>query len=308
MASFEIPRIAQLATGFVAAPTQFKAQVPQVKRQKDLRVLVLRYEHGSIQLGGFLFVQLKGQQQLEALVKIGTLRFEEDGIWVGVRPVFSRALEADWAKTAPKLKGATVLGLTASQHEFVSTELSQWVEQADKFEQATRDDEERARVENLAVARGTWNSLLSLAPTEAFISHFHYLLDSSAQRALLEKIATHVTDLRVPVDQLVFEFGDEDTLIGTVPTLKSYASWPRSFQKVVAVHEQLSFPNEGWALVLAESGAIDQRAPVTDHSDWWVYEGETLRLLSHEAGLGRRTELGAGALFLTRMLELLDDR
>lgn len=269
---------------------------------------MLRYEGGSIQLGGFLFVQPKGQTQLEALVKIVTLRFEEDGIWVGVRPVFSRALEVAWAKTAPKVKGATVLGLTAAQHEWVSTESNQWVEQAAKFEQASRDDEARGQVENLTLALKTWNSLQKQAPRDAFISHFEYLLDSPAQRSLLQKVATRVTGLRVEVDQLVFEFGAEATLTGTAPTLKSYASWPRTFQKLVAVHEQLSFPNQGWALELAESGAIEQRAALTDFSDWWVYEGETLRLLSHEAGLGRRTDLGAGALFLTRMLELLDDR
>jgi hypothetical protein len=47
---------------------------------------------------------------------------------------------------------------------------------------------------------------------------------------------------------------------------------------------------------------------LTDYSDWWVAGADDrLTLLSHEAGLTKRTtDLGAGALFLTRALEVLE--
>jgi hypothetical protein len=304
--TFENPRIDELAAAFAPTPAHFKGQVLLVKPQQALRVLVLRDEQGSIQLGGFLFVQVKGQ--LDALVKIVTLRFEEDGIWVGVRPVCSRAVEANWAQAAPKLKGATVLGLTAPQHELVERELAGWNAQAEQFSQATRADEERARLVSLEQARQTWALLLHLAPADACVTHFNYLLDSPRHEALLRRIAAYATGLRALPEELDFDFGAQETLTCTPPTLKSYAGWPSSFQRLVAVHEHLSFPREGWALVLGESGAITQRAALIDYSDYWVYEGEQLRLLSHEVGLSRRTDLPAGELFLTRMLEHLDDR
>jgi hypothetical protein len=305
MGPFEDARVSALAVAFHAEAPQFKGEVLRAKRQKDLTVLVLRYHHGSIQLGGFLFVQREGE--LEALVKIITLRFEEEGIVVGVRPLFSAALEASWARAAPRLTRAMMLGLTPQHHEVVVSALAEREALAEQRSRDAQKAETQAEAMNLVTAAAAWQALLQRTPADAFCEHFGYLLDSPAQRPLLERVAAFATGVRVTNERLLFDFGPEAVLSGTAPTRDDFGTWPDSFRKVVAVHHHLSFPTEGWALVLGHIGAIPHRDALTDFSDCWIYEGTQLRLWSHEAGLARRTPLSVGALFLTRLAELLTD-
>ena len=160
--------------------------------------------------------------------------------------------------------------------------------------------------------------------------HFRYLVDTPGFEPVFEAVFARATKMSGDARSLTVHFGPKMRLHATPPAAASaYKKWPRSFQAAIANHEHLSFPDQG-GVHLGEAGTFESRylddsklsryersilVPVTDYSDWWLYDPEEknahgelgLSYFSHEGGdVGAPVDLNVGALFLRRMAEILE--
>ncbi len=171
---------------------------------------------------------------------------------------------------------------------------------------------------------------------KALCCHFSYLADTPGFERVLVAIMAQAERVSGKDGDLLVHFpGENRILIASPPADQSvYEKWPQSFQKCVAHHEHLSFPEKGWALHLGDVGLFESEyleeddsdllefttrqevlCPITDYSDWWLYHpgyknpiGEaSIALFSHEGeDLYPPEKYSVSALFLKRMAEILD--
>ncbi|WP_016755542.1 WGR domain-containing protein [Leptospira santarosai] len=177
-----------------------------------------------------------------------------------------------------------------------------------------------------------WKTLIKAQDLpKALIRHFSYLADTPGYGRVLEGVMKVAISAQINEDCLVIEF-PSDTLIARAPAnLQQYKEWPESFQKLAAVHEALEL--EEARLYLGDHGLVEDfylekiewgktlddpskvYSPLVDYSDWWFYHPYTknptnepaLCFISHEdLSVADPVEQNAGALFLSRMSEILE--
>ncbi len=149
--------------------------------------------------------------------------------------------------------------------------------------------------------------------------HFRYLADGPGSDALLDAIFATVRGVAADGDRIAVDFGNDRVLSASPPAdLAPYGQWPSGFLNAVLRHGELAFPNRnGWGLILGDHGNYegDEKSPLRDFSDWYVYDREQLTPLgepaiafvSHEGGgIARATGFGLGTTFLRRIAEILE--
>jgi Leucine-rich repeat (LRR) protein/predicted DNA-binding WGR domain protein len=170
---------------------------------------------------------------------------------------------------------------------------------------------------------------------KALVKHFSYLADTPGFEPVLNAVFEEAHGVSEDEGNLIVSFRGERVLTASPPADPvKYKDWPQSFQKCVSVHENLSFPDQGWALHLGDAGLFDSTflqeveselldsvdaddvlCPVTDYSDWWLYHPGVMNpwnepgiaFFSHEGGdIEKPVFLNAGSLFLKLMAETLE--
>ena len=185
-------------------------------------------------------------------------------------------------------------------------------------------------------ATANYNKLLNTKTLHKDLcKHFAYLADTPGFEPILSAIMQKAHKVQVEENKLVVSFPGNDKLFASPPAdMSKYQSWPKSFQKCVAVHEYLAFPEEGWSMYLGDAGNFEAEyleedesdlldhveaenalCPITEYSDWWLYHpgkknysGEdSLCFFSHEGGdIEKPIEYNVGSLFLKMMAESLE--
>ncbi|EMM76914.1 WGR domain-containing protein [Leptospira santarosai] len=177
-----------------------------------------------------------------------------------------------------------------------------------------------------------WKTLIKAQDLpKALIRHFSYLADTPGYGRVLEGVMKVAISAQINEDCLFIEF-PSDTLIATPPAnLQHHHEWPESFRKLAAVHGSLEL--EEARLYLGDHGLVENYylekiewgktlddpskvySPLVDYSDWWFYHPYTknptnepaLCFISHEdLSVADPVEQNAGALFLSRMSEILE--
>ncbi|EKR93418.1 WGR domain protein [Leptospira santarosai str. CBC379] len=177
-----------------------------------------------------------------------------------------------------------------------------------------------------------WETLIKAQDLpKALIRHFSYLADTPGYGRVLEGVMKVAISAQINEDCLFIEF-PSDTLIATPPAnLQHHHEWPESFRKLAAVHGSLEL--EEARLYLGDHGLVENYylekiewgktlddpskvySPLVDYSDWWFYHPYTknptnepaLCFISHEdLSVADPVEQNAGALFLSRMSEILE--
>lgn len=187
--------------------------------------------------------------------------------------------------------------------------------------------------------KNNYDSMLNAKSQEELqnnlFQHFLYLADTPGFEPVLKAICEKAKNASVQEDNLHIDFGNELILSAEPPgNIADYSEWPLSFQKCMAIHKSLEFPEKGWSVFLGkhytfeadylEEDKSDLRdyvaeedvlSPLADYSDWWLYhpghknaQGEpVLAYLSHEEDSIEKPVLyNIGALFLKRMSEILE--
>jgi hypothetical protein len=149
---------------------------------------------------------------------------------------------------------------------------------------------------------------------KALYNHFLFLADSPGYDTILKLLCTKVESVSIQDDNLVVTFEAGELTAGPPLTdLKPYAHWPASYCAIAAKHRFISFPEDGWAVVLEgddmKHEKVSYQMPLREYSDWWLYhptdkntKGEpVLQYLSHEGGKPGDhgvSFLSVGSLFL----------
>ena len=185
---------------------------------------------------------------------------------------------------------------------------------------------------------------LNKAPNlqKALVEHFIDLADSPNSKPVLEAIMAKAESVSLSGKSLIIHFQDDQEMSVSGPLDNvdtDYAAYPKSFRAVMKKYGALSFPDDGWAIHLCDSGNFEVEmledvdselleyvddpseilCPLTDYSDWWIYhpkeknpQGEpALCYISHEGGDVEEGDTdNIGSVFLSlvaRCLELDDD-
>ncbi|MCL2325918.1 MAG: WGR domain-containing protein, partial [Proteobacteria bacterium] len=158
---------------------------------------------------------------------------------------------------------------------------------------------------------------LNKAPNlqKALVEHFIDLADSPNSKPVLEAIMAKAESVSLSGKSLIIHFQDDQEMSVSGPLDNvdtDYAAYPKSFRAVMKKYGALSFPDDGWAIHLCDSGNFEVEmledvdselleyvddpseilCPLTDYSDWWIYhpkeknpQGEpALCYISHEGG------------------------
>ncbi|EMY79497.1 WGR domain protein [Leptospira weilii serovar Ranarum str. ICFT] len=197
---------------------------------------------------------------------------------------------------------------------------------------STATNTEKKKNEPKADYLKEWEAIVNAKDLpKALISHFSYLADTPGYEKVLEGVMSEAISAQIGEDSLIIEFPSDILLARPPAELRQYEEWPISFRNLILKHESLEL--EEARLYLGDHGLVEDfylkkinwgktlddpskvYSPVVDYSDWWFYhpyaknstDEPSLSFISHEDLIvDSPVEQNAGALFLTRMSEILE--